>query len=230
MSMEVLSARSALLSNYEVLTLLKELESEQLARQKTAIRIKKEEDERIAARLNAASAPNDSSLASTLVQEEVCENLRTVEFEAIQYLTADYQPTKQQSAESISQLVRDLNKFDLTKAEKLQIVNLAPTEPVELYVIVEEIEDRFGDKMDEVLDVVRSSLARPNPLFLPLDEQRQEQSAQPSSSARIIHMQEHETRLGWEEETDGEHIDEFDDLGTGAGVEGDLEMGDDNDD
>ncbi|KAL5482326.1 hypothetical protein ACEPAI_8920 [Sanghuangporus weigelae] len=228
MSMEVLSARSALLSNYEVLTLLKELESEQLARQKTAIRIKKEEDERIAARLHASAAPNDSILVSTLVQEDVCENLRTVEFEAIQYLTADYQPAQQQSAEYIMQLVHDLNKFDLTKAEKLQIVNLAPTEPVELYVIVEEIEDRFGDKMDEVLDVVRSSLAQPNPLFLPSDEQSQGQSAQPSSSARIIHMQEHETRLGWEEEADGEHIDEFDDLGAGVGVEGDLEMGDDN--
>lgn len=77
----MLSARSALLSNYEVLTLLKELESEQLARQKTAIRIKKEEEEKFAAGLHATVAPNESSLPNTLVQEEVRENLRTVEFE-----------------------------------------------------------------------------------------------------------------------------------------------------
>jgi hypothetical protein len=31
--------------------------------------------------------------------------------------------------------VKDLAQHDLTKAEKLQIVNLAPTEPVELYVV-----------------------------------------------------------------------------------------------
>ena len=32
-------------------------------------------------------------------------------------------------------MVRDLAPYELTKAEKLQIVNLAPTEAVELYVV-----------------------------------------------------------------------------------------------
>lgn len=32
-------------------------------------------------------------------------------------------------------LTRGLRQFELTKAEKLQVVNLAPTEPVELYVV-----------------------------------------------------------------------------------------------
>lgn len=40
-----------------------------------------------------------------------------------------------QNEASITQLVKDLEPFDLTKAEKLQIVNLAPSEPVELYVV-----------------------------------------------------------------------------------------------
>lgn len=74
----MVSARSALLSNYEVLTLLKELESEQLARQKTAIRVKKEEEERVALGIVETAASVQSSM---LLQEEVCENLRTVEFE-----------------------------------------------------------------------------------------------------------------------------------------------------
>ena len=56
-------------------------------------------------------------------------------FQAIQYLSADYQPTAQQSEAGIAQLTRSLAPYDLTKAEKLQIVNLAPTEPVELYVV-----------------------------------------------------------------------------------------------
>ncbi len=67
----MVSARSALLSNYEVLTLLKELESDQLARTKTAIRIKKEEEQ----------AGTGDGKANHHIVEEVSENLRTVEFE-----------------------------------------------------------------------------------------------------------------------------------------------------
>ena len=53
---------------------------------------------------------------------------------AIQYLSADYQPTHMQSEAGIAQLTKSLGAYELTKAEKLQIVNLAPTEAVELYV------------------------------------------------------------------------------------------------
>ena len=55
--------------------------------------------------------------------------------QAISYLSASYQPTGQQSADGIANLVRGLGEYSLTKAEKLQIVNLAPMEPVELYVV-----------------------------------------------------------------------------------------------
>jgi hypothetical protein len=55
--------------------------------------------------------------------------------QTIQYLSADFQPTTFQSPSGITQLVKDLAPFDLTKAEKLQVVNLAPTQPVELYVV-----------------------------------------------------------------------------------------------
>ena len=55
--------------------------------------------------------------------------------QAIRYLSAEYQPTASQTDAGITQLTRTLSTYDLTKAEKLQIVNLAPTEPVELYVV-----------------------------------------------------------------------------------------------
>ncbi|KZV81370.1 hypothetical protein EXIGLDRAFT_713919 [Exidia glandulosa HHB12029] len=141
--MEVVNARAALLSNYEVLQLLKEHEAEQLAHAKAAFAVKKE---------------HGTDLNAALPTDEVIENLRTVEFEAIEYLSAPFQPTAQQSAEGISKLVRSLAPESLTKAEKLQIANLAPTEPIELYVIVEELEERMLDKMDDILQRVKDSL------------------------------------------------------------------------
>ena len=128
-----------MLSNFEVLTLLRELESDHLAKTRTALRIKKEEE---AAGVARNYAP----------PEEVLENLRTIEVEvrislsdttkrmfrpgqAIQYLSAEYQPTSMQTEAGITQLTRQLAPYELTKAEKLQIINLAPIEPVELYVV-----------------------------------------------------------------------------------------------
>jgi hypothetical protein len=141
---QVVNARSALLSNFEVLTLLRELEGDHLVQAKTAIRIKKEDEDAGRPASNYTSA------------EQVCENLRTVEVEvfylhlsfvspaplnvfiqAIQYLTAEYQPISSQSEDGISKMLKGLESYSLTKAEKLQIVNLAPTEPVEIYVVSE---------------------------------------------------------------------------------------------
>jgi len=55
--------------------------------------------------------------------------------QAISYLGAEYLPTRSQTEEGISNLVKNLAPYSLTKAEKLQVVNLAPTLPVELYVV-----------------------------------------------------------------------------------------------
>ncbi|KAI0365310.1 hypothetical protein BV20DRAFT_1056493 [Pilatotrama ljubarskyi] len=211
--MEVVNQRSALLSNYEVLTLLKELESDHLTRTRTALRIKKEEE--------AAGLPPKHQAPP----DDVCENLRTVEVEAIQYLSADYQPTAAQSAEGITQLTRTLGQWDLTKAEKLQIVNLAPTEPVELYVIVEELEDRFGEKMGDILNAVKSSLSEPAPAV--------NGTSSGETSAGSMHVESTYTEYA-EDYTQGAEqwvydANEvvFDDTGEGAGIEGDLDVEDD---
>ncbi|KAF7967760.1 hypothetical protein HWV62_33209 [Athelia sp. TMB] len=199
--MEVLNARAALLSNHEVLTLLRELDSAHIARAKTAVRIKQEDPAR----------PQPA--------EEVCENLRTVEVEAISYLTAAYLPTPTQTDASVAKLTKALAPYALTKAEKLQVVNLAPTEPVELYVasIVEELEDRLGEHMDDILNIVRASVAKPP-------------ATNPSRSRTVVA----EHVFAEEEQQDGEWVADadgegefFDDTGEGAGVEGDLDMEED---
>lgn len=209
--MEILNSRAALLSNYEVYNLLRELESDHLARSKTALRIKKEEE-----------AAGNSAIKSQLLSEDVCENLRTIEVEAIQYLSADYQPTALQSEAGITQLTHSLAAYELTKAEKLQIVNLAPTEPVELYVVVEELEDRFGEKMDEILNVVRSSLSEP------ASQRRNEVEGAAHEGTEAYNYTYTENEGVYAESWDYDANEQvFDDTGEGAGVEGDLDVDDD---
>lgn len=56
--------------------------------------------------------------------------------QAVQYLEADVHPTRRQSRDGISHLLDGLAAdFKLTKSERLQIVNLAPTSLVELHVV-----------------------------------------------------------------------------------------------
>lgn len=175
----------------------------------------------------------------TISESELKWKLRT---QAIQYLTASYQPMHRQSEASISKLVKDLAPYELTKAEKLQIVNLTPTEPVELYVvhvscislppfrillasikIVEEIEDRLGDRMNEVLDVVRNSLSGPSNADVP-DPVHRQQAADWNEGDTLYD----DDRPEWEDGADaGAEEELFDDMGEGAGIEGDLEMDDD---
>ncbi|KAJ3995176.1 RNA polymerase Rpb4-domain-containing protein [Lentinula boryana] len=207
--MEVINSRSALLSNFEVLELLRDLENDHLARTKTAIRVKKEEE--------ASGIPSQAKHPATI---EVTENVRTIQVEAIQYLTAEYQLTSSQTSNGITQLVKDLANYKLTKAEKLQIVNLAPTQPVELYVIVEELEDRLGEAMETVLSTVSASLsAAPSH---PLNA---------SSPAPVLPMASSDTMADLSLQYPSEDFNDagmvndmvFDDEGQGVGIEGDLD-------
>ncbi|KAI0037500.1 hypothetical protein FA95DRAFT_1506901 [Auriscalpium vulgare] len=204
--MDILNPCAALLSNFEVLALLRQLESQHLARSKSAFRVKKE-DEAAGVPLPAAADQLDA----------VSENLRTLEVEAIQYLAADYQPSSRQTSAAITQLVKDLAPFGLNKSEKLQITNLAPTEAVELYVIVEELEDRLGERMEDVLSAVRSSLVDP-----PLDDPVYGSAPDflDETAGFFVDSAAHQ------EWTGGEDV-EFDDVGEGVGVEGDLDVEDD---
>ena len=69
--MDVLNPRAALLSNLEVLHLLRELEADHLASQKSALKTKKEEEQ--------AGGQNPKNPVQNV---QVSENLRTIEVEA----------------------------------------------------------------------------------------------------------------------------------------------------
>ena len=55
--------------------------------------------------------------------------------EVIHYLCSEYNSTARQTDEGVARLADELQDHDLTKGEVLQICNLAPTLPVELYCV-----------------------------------------------------------------------------------------------
>ncbi|OMJ27396.1 DNA-directed RNA polymerase III subunit RPC9 [Smittium culicis] len=71
-------------------------------------------------------------------------------------------PIKYQTPEQINETLKSLSKFSLTKAEKLQILNIRPNKEVDLYLIIEEPEERFSkDQIAEILTIVNSILIAP---------------------------------------------------------------------
>lgn len=57
-----------------------------------------------------------------------------------------------------------LQPFKLTRAELLQVLNLAPCSEVEVHLIVEECEERLDEQqMAQFLDIVSKHLPRPQP-------------------------------------------------------------------
>ncbi|CAE6458458.1 unnamed protein product [Rhizoctonia solani] len=174
--MEIVSKNSALLSNYEVLALLRELESNQLAKARSHLAAKKEEE---GAAMNGHPVP---PVAGNPTQDEVPQNLRTIEVELITHLKDMYPLMQRQNDTAIRTLTRSLGKFALTKSEKLQIVNLAPRQLVELYVIVENLEERFADdELTEMLQLVEQSF-----LIAPTSALEGDQTAQTSLMANKV--------------------------------------------
>jgi hypothetical protein len=160
----VLKARSAFLSNYEVYALLKEMESKQLEQTRAFMAIKKEENledqykgpnfvvpEEVAENVRTIQVEVNTcsyvsffhfvfsvsllvgSFARQLVYDWVRINSDILQL--LQYLNGDNLPTSKQNAESVAKLTRGLRDYGLTKAERLQIVNLYPQSVLDLYVV-----------------------------------------------------------------------------------------------
>lgn len=85
------------------------------------------------------------------------QNLSTVAYEVLKYL--ENTPCVNQNAECISSVCAGLVKYKLTKSEMLQIVNLRPTTPVEVSLIVEESEERLTEaQIDEIINLIKDTI------------------------------------------------------------------------
>lgn len=115
--MEVKNTKSAMLSNFEALSLLNEIQKGH-GKQK---------------------------------------NLATVSYEIVQYL--ENTACAKQSPEVIANFMKALEPYKLTKAEKLQFLNLRPRTAVEIQLVVEESEERLTEaQIYELLDLVGEHL------------------------------------------------------------------------
>lgn len=119
--MEVKDAKSAMLSNFEALSLLNEIQK------------------------------------GHGKQQKMHTNLATVSYEIVQYL--ENTACAKQSPEVIKNFMNALEPYKLTKAEKLQFLNLRPRTAVEIQLIVEESEERLTEaQIYELLDLVGEHL------------------------------------------------------------------------
>lgn len=86
-------------------------------------------------------------------------NLATVTYEAIRYLE-ETPCTDQQESYITNFLMAIKDKgLRLTKAEKLQIVNSRPKNPVELQLLIEESEERFSEEsLNLILSIIDEHL------------------------------------------------------------------------
>jgi DNA-directed RNA polymerase subunit F len=83
--------------------------------------------------------------------------LNTVTYETLKYL--EQTPCIEQNPDIITKFYKEVKKFDLKKTEILQILNLRPTTPVELQLIIEDSETRLTEvQSNELIDLIRTQL------------------------------------------------------------------------
>nr|CAB3233703.1 CGRP-RCP calcitonin gene-related peptide receptor component protein [Phallusia mammillata] len=81
------------------------------------------------------------------------QNLSTITYETLKYLNET--PASVQNQDSIETAVKALRPFGLTKAEKLQMINLRPTTAVEISLIIEESEERVTEEqIDDIIEII----------------------------------------------------------------------------
>ena len=88
------------------------------------------------------------------------ENLATISYEVTKYL--EKTPCKLQNEDVIRDFLVEVAPFNLTKGEKLQLLNLRPSTPVEIQLIIEESEERLktDEELEKLLAIVAGARGR----------------------------------------------------------------------
>ena len=121
--MQVLEKREGVVTNHEVLSLL---------RRQAAARDDEEKRQKL---------PGARRTAPAVTQWRSQQEVRAITRQVIEYLEQGC--AADQSRESIAEFMRAMEPFGLTQAEVLNLVNTRPRSLVEVHLIVEECEERL---------------------------------------------------------------------------------------
>lgn len=106
--------------------------------------------------------------------------LEVVTREILQSLSE--RPCALMDQQKLAELMAYLNKFDLVKVEKLQIVNSLPRSAVHLYALVDEFDQRFDD------EVCTTLIDKINTLFpLPQEDDEEEEQEEEGEEEEEVH-------------------------------------------
>ncbi|KDE06108.1 hypothetical protein MVLG_03525 [Microbotryum lychnidis-dioicae p1A1 Lamole] len=153
--MQTIDPRAGLLCNHEVLTILRQQRDDRANQIK---KLTQQKAKRVAALKRKAYPNEEEDEERDRLQPQ---DLHTVTFETIKFLQDPTHPHLRQTTSSVQQLLDKLEQLDLTKAERLQIVNLAPTKLIHFVLSVDEFEERFPgqEERDHLLAIVRDHLS-----------------------------------------------------------------------
>ncbi|GAA5868692.1 hypothetical protein JCM3774_003627 [Rhodotorula dairenensis] len=154
-----LNDRAGFLCNYEVLEVLRQQQQERFRQIRVLTGGKGGE-------VNGKRIGRYQDIAQREEAERIQpQDLHTISWEAVEYLEADVHPMRRQTSAAVAKLLDGLDDYDLTKSERLQIVNLAPTTLVELHVCIEDLAERYpaDEQQEALLDLVRSHLGNAAP-------------------------------------------------------------------
>ncbi|KAF9623937.1 hypothetical protein IFM89_006664 [Coptis chinensis] len=89
----------------------------------------------------------------------VIANVAPSEFQVYDYLVQS--AARNQTRESIDEFLTSCAKFDLAKAEKLNLINIRPSSAAEIDSIVENCEQRMGNEDEALVKMIIEMLPAP---------------------------------------------------------------------
>lgn len=97
------------------------------------------------------------SIKSNKKQKMIQNQLATITYQTIRFL--EDTPCKNQSAEKIRKFLQAIEPFNLTKCEKLTLLNVCPKTALEIQLIVEDSEDRLSNEdVESLLETIQNCL------------------------------------------------------------------------
>ncbi|KAI4482546.1 hypothetical protein M0804_008399 [Polistes exclamans] len=108
------------------------------------------------------------SMKSNKKQKMIQNQLATITYQTIRYL--EETPCKKQTPEKIRKYLEAMKSFNLTKSEKLTLLNICPKTALEIQLIIEDSEERLStEEVESLLEIIQNCFEEP------LDEQEEEE-------------------------------------------------------